>query len=182
MGDIPATVSAVVFNLTVANPQSNGFITAYASGTVRPDAANLNFNAGQIVPNLVTVPVGADGKVNLHNCSAGTSELIADVAGYYLPGAPTATGAFQAVTHSRLLDTRTTPLVSPESTVSFQVAGADDFPAPVSAAAFNLTVTERQTVPNLAVVPVGPDGKVSIFNRSSGTSQLIADVAGYFLP
>ncbi|GAC1503972.1 MAG: hypothetical protein NVS2B15_26860 [Pseudarthrobacter sp.] len=208
VGDIPATVSAVVFNLTVANPQSNGFITAYASGTARPDASNLNFGAGQIVPNLVTVPVGADGKVNLYNRSAGTSELIADIAGYYLPGTPTASGAFQAVTPSRLLDTRTTSPVPPDSTVSFQVAGANGIPAPVSAAAFKLTVTGPQsygfltayasgsplpnasnlnfttiqTVPNFANVPVGPDGKVSLFNRSSGTSQLIADIAGYFLP
>lgn len=208
IGSIPSTVSAVVFNLTVANPQSFGFITAYASGTTRPNASNLNFTAGQIVPNLVAVPVGADGKVTLHNRSSGTTQLIADVAGYYLPGTPTAAGAFHAVGPSRILDTRTTSPVGPDSTVSFQVAGANGTPAPVSAAVFNLTVTgpqsygfltayasgsalpaasnlnftTGQTVPNLVNVPVGADGKVTIFNRSSGTSQLIADLAGYFLP
>lgn len=207
-GNIPATVSAVVFNLTVTNPQSFGFITAYASGTTRPNASNLNFAPGQTVPNLVTVPVGADGKVTLYNRSSGTTELIADVAGYYLPGTPTATGAFHAIAPSRILDTRTTSPAPPDSTVSFQVAGANGLPSPVSAAVFNLTVTEpqsygfltayasgsplpnastlnfttNQTVPNLVNVPVGPDGKVTIFNRSSGTSQLIADLAGYFLP
>ena len=37
-----------------------------------------------------------------------------------------------------------------------------------------------QTVANLAVVPVGPDGNVEITNTSSGSVQIIADVAGYF--
>jgi len=39
------------------------------------------------VPNLVVVPVGADGKITLYNGSAGTVQLIGDIAGYYL-GAP----------------------------------------------------------------------------------------------
>lgn len=30
-------------------------------------------------------------------------------------------------------------------------------------------------------VPVGADGKVSIFNRSSQSTHLLADVSGYFL-
>jgi hypothetical protein len=83
---IPAKVSAVVFNMTVTEPQSGGFITAHASGTDRPDASNENFSAGQTVPNSVTVPVGADGKVSLFNRSSGTTDLIADVAGYFIAG------------------------------------------------------------------------------------------------
>ncbi|MDP9984718.1 hypothetical protein J2W14_004145, partial [Pseudarthrobacter oxydans] len=81
---IPANVSAVTFNLTVTGPQSYGFAAAYASGTTRPNSSNVNFNAGQTVPNSVTVPVGADGKVALFNRSTGTTNFIADVSGYYL--------------------------------------------------------------------------------------------------
>jgi hypothetical protein len=205
---IPSTVSAVVFNLTVTEPKSFGFATAYASGAARPNASNLNFSTGQTVPNLVTVPVGADGKVTLFNRSSGTTQFIADVAGYYLPGTPTASGAFRALGPSRVLDTRNSAPAATDGTVSFQVSGANGIPASVSAVVFNLTVTApksfgfvtayasgslrpnasnlnfatAQTVPNLVNVPVGADGKVTIFNRSSGTTQLIADVAGYFLP
>ncbi|MGY2746614.1 hypothetical protein [Arthrobacter sp. UYCu723] len=204
---IPASVAAVVFNLTVTEPKSFGFVTAYASGTARPNASNLNFNTGQNVPNLVTVPVGADGKVTVFNRSAGTTQLIADVAGYYLPGTPTASGAFKAIGPTRALDTRTGSAVGADSAVSFRVSGANGIPANVSAVVFNLTVTSPksfgfvtafasgtarpnasnlnfntgQTIPNLAAVPVGSDGRVSLFNRSSGSSQLIADIAGYFL-
>jgi hypothetical protein len=205
---IPAQAAAVVFNLTVTEPKSVGFATAHPSGAARPEASNQNFSAGQTVPNLVTVPVGADGKVSVFNRSAGTTHFIADVAGYYLPGTPTATGAFQALGPVRVLDTRTGAPAATDSTVSFQVAGAHGIPAKVSGAVFNLTVTAPnsfgfatayasgsprpnasnlnftagQTIPNLVNVPVGTDGKVTVFNRSSGTTQFIADLAGYFLP
>ena len=204
---IPAKVSAVVFNLTVTEPQSFGFITAHASGAALPNASNLNFSKGQTVPNSVTVPVGADGKVTLFNRSSGTTELIADVAGYYIAGTPAAAGMFAPLDPARLLDTRKTDPVGADSSVSFQVGGAAGIPAKVSAVVFNLTVTEPQsagfitahasgtevpnasnenfsagqTVPNSVTVPVGGDGKVSLFNSSSGTTELIADVAGYFL-
>ena len=44
----------------------------------------------------------------------------------------------------------------------------------------NLNFSKGQTTANLAVVPVGADGKISIYNGSSGSVQLIADIAGYF--
>ena len=49
----------------------------------RPDASNVNFVAGRTVPNLVVVPVGADGTVSLDNVSAGSTQLLADVYGYF---------------------------------------------------------------------------------------------------
>ena len=57
-----------------------------ASGTPRPQTSNLNLQAGQNIPNLVIVPVGPDGKIQLYNGSGGTVQLIADVAGYILSG------------------------------------------------------------------------------------------------
>lgn len=204
---IPAKVASVVFNLTVTAPRSAGFVTAYASGTGRPNASNLNYAAGQTVPNLVTVPVGADGKVTLFNRSPGSAHLIADVTGYYVTGTPAIPGSFRSLGPSRILDTRNTAPVGSDAAVSFQVAGANGIPASAASVVFNLTVTEarsfgfitayasgagrpnasnlnfaaNQTVPNLVTVPVGADGKVTLFNRSGGTAQLIADVAGYYL-
>ncbi|MET3808960.1 polysaccharide deacetylase family protein [Arthrobacter sp. UYEF3] len=205
---IPASVSAVAMNLTVTETKANGFVTAYASGATRPNASNLNYGQGQTVPNMVVVPVGADGNVTLFNQSTGTAQLIADVAGYYLVGTPTAAGAFKALAPSRFLDTRTSSgAVAANGTVSFQVGGANGIPSGVSAVAVNVTVTEPksngfvtayasgaarpgtsnlnyaqgQTVPNMVTVPVGADGKVTLFNQSTGTTQLVADVAGYYL-
>jgi hypothetical protein len=36
-----------------------------------------------------------------------------------------------------------------------------------------------QTVPNLVVVDVGPDGKVDLYN-AHGATHVVADVAGWF--
>ncbi|TXB86321.1 hypothetical protein FRD82_26415, partial [Mycobacterium tuberculosis] len=154
----------------------------------------MNFGVGQTVANSVTVPVGADGKVSLFNRSSGTTQLIADVSGYYLAGTPVVPGAFAPLAPSRMLDTRGGSPAGPDSAVSFQVGGVSGIPANVSAVVFNLTVTGSQsfgfvsafasgtarpnasnvnfgvgqTVANSVTVPVGADGKVSLFNRSSG--------------
>ncbi|SDT52052.1 serine protease [Pseudarthrobacter equi] len=204
---IPAKVSAVVFNLTVAEARSFGFVTAYASGTARPDASNLNFDKGQIVANSVTVPVGADGKVTLFNRSAGATHLLADISGYYREGEVTAPGAFKSIEPKRFLDTRSGTAVAPDTARAFQVAGANGLPETVSAVVLNLTVAEAksngfvtayptgvnrpdasninfaagQIIPNSVTVPVGPDGKVMLYNRSNGATHLIADVSGYYL-
>jgi Arylsulfotransferase (ASST) len=90
-GGVPAAgVSAVVLNVTVTRPSRAGVITAWPDGSTRPTASNLNFVPGQTVPNLVVVQVGANGKVALRNTSAGSTHLVADVAGYHLDPAPTA--------------------------------------------------------------------------------------------
>jgi hypothetical protein len=84
-GGVPVSgVSAVVVNVTVTAPTSFGYVTAYGDGTARPTASNLNFVAGQTVPNLVIAPVGTNGKVALYNGSGGTAHLIADVAGWFV--------------------------------------------------------------------------------------------------
>ncbi|BAS13653.1 hypothetical protein AHiyo8_19560 [Arthrobacter sp. Hiyo8] len=204
---IPTDVSAVVFNLTVTAPQSFGFISAYASGTPRPNASNVNFAAGQTVPNLVTVPVGPDGKVTLFNRSSGTTQLIADVSGYYLPGTASAPGAFSPSLR-RGCWTRAPPPRFPGlfSLLPSRRSGRDSyrcFCRSVQPDRHRPTILRihqrlrlRHTTPERLERelrrrpdrpeprhrPGRPDGKVTLFNRSSGTTQLIADVSGYYLP
>ena len=83
VGGVPASgVSAVVLNATVTQPSSGSFLTLYPSGASLPLASNLNFAGGQTVPNLVTVKVGPDGKVNVYNAK-GSTHVVLDVAGWY---------------------------------------------------------------------------------------------------
>ncbi|MFJ9762401.1 hypothetical protein ACIRUY_01165 [Streptomyces erythrochromogenes] len=202
---IPATgVTAVVMNVTAVQPTEAGHVTVYPNGQTAPGVSNLNFTPGQIVPNLVTVPV-VNGKVDLRN-NAGSVDLIADVTGYYA-----ATGsAFSAAGPVRLLDTRDgtgarAGAVGPGGAVTLQVTGTAGVPAQgVTAVVLNVTVTNPteaghlivhphgtgrpgvsnlnytpgQTVANLVVVPV-VDGKVTFYNNS-GSTDVIADLNGYF--
>lgn len=73
--------TSVLLNVTVAGPTGNGFVTAYPDGTKRPTASVLNYHPGHTVANLVDVPVGTDGMVDLYS-SAGRLGLVADVEGY----------------------------------------------------------------------------------------------------
>jgi hypothetical protein len=71
----------VVLNVTATAPSSFGVLTVYPDDP-RPLASNLNWVAGQTVPNLVIVPV-VNGHVKFFNNSPGTVHLIADLAGFF---------------------------------------------------------------------------------------------------
>lgn len=102
-------VRAVTMNVTDVNATSSSVVTAYPDGAARPRTSNLNFSAGQVNPNLVTVPVGKDGYVDLHN-AFGYVDLVADVQGYYYGKPPTnwenAMTGTAPVGPVRVLDTR----------------------------------------------------------------------------
>jgi len=161
-GGVPALsgVSAVVLNITAIGSKAVGFVTAYPNGTSRPTASNLNFPAGKTVPNLVIVPVGADGKVALYVSGGGGTNLAADVLGYYTRGAPTAAGTLQVVSPSRLFDTRSgtgtggTPRrIVGGGTVALQITGQGT--TSISAVALNVTVVNPTSAGYLTVYSHG---------------------------
>ena len=80
---VPASgVSAVVLNLTAVATTSQGYFTMYPNGVSRPTASSINFPKGWTGANMVTVPVGADGKVALYNYG-GKAHAVVDVLGWY---------------------------------------------------------------------------------------------------
>jgi hypothetical protein len=82
---VPATgVTAVVLNVTVTQPSLGGYLAVYPDGQTHTanSPSNLNFTAGETIPNLVVVPVGAGGKVDFYN-NLGTTQLVVDLEGYY---------------------------------------------------------------------------------------------------
>ncbi|WP_128985140.1 N-acetylmuramoyl-L-alanine amidase, partial [Streptomyces roseicoloratus] len=205
---IPATgVGAVVLNVTATNPTEGSFVSVYPNGTDRTSASNLNFMAGTTIPNLVTVPV-VDGKVRFYNKN-GSVDLIADITGYYVRDASGSThsnlGPLRMMDTRTGLGVPQAK-VGPGAVVDLQVTGTQGVPATgVTAVVLNVTATAPtagsfvsvypsgttrtsasnlnflagQTIPNLVIVPVGADGKVSFYNKS-GSVDLIADITGYF--
>lgn len=199
---VPDNATAAVLNLTATGPDSDSYLTAYASGTARPGTSNVNFTAGQTVANQVVVPIGADGKVAIYN-HVGSTHVVADLAGYY---SPTGDALFNAVSPTRLVDTRggTQPL-GPDATLTLPVGGANGVPADATAAVLNATSTESdadsffslyphgiprpnisslnftagQTVANHVTVPLGTAGSVDLYNHT-GRSQAVVDLFGYF--
>jgi len=83
-GQIPAGARAVVLNVAAVNPNSPGYATVYNADIAQPATSNLNFSTSQTIANLVEVPISASGVVNLTVNAGGTTDLVADVQGYYL--------------------------------------------------------------------------------------------------
>ncbi len=83
-GPVPAgRAAAVVLNVTATAPTTGGYLTVYPSGDSPPPlASNLNFVAGETVPNLVIVPLGRDGAVKIYN-SSGDTHVVVDVVGWF---------------------------------------------------------------------------------------------------
>jgi large repetitive protein len=204
-------VSAVVFNLTGTSAQGEGgFVTAWPTGGLKPNASSLNLEPGSTVANLVTVTLGDGGMVSLN--SFATADLVADIAGYYEPvnGSSTA-GRFVPVNPARVLDSRnaiglpTTSKVPADGTVKVQITGQGGIPLTgVSAVVANLTATEADSPGFVTAWPSGDMPVASNVNldqvgqtrpnqiilpvSESGTINLkttsgvhlIVDLAGYF--
>jgi hypothetical protein len=79
---VSPTAGAAVLNVTITDATQQSLLTIYPSGTPRPTASSLNFVPGQVVPNAVTVKIGADKQVNVYN-DKGSVHVVVDVNGYY---------------------------------------------------------------------------------------------------
>jgi hypothetical protein len=223
VGGVPGIgVSAVLLNVTAIDPTDDGFLTAYPklprgvanpADPIRlfddqssflpnyPNSSNLNFAAGDIVPNLVLARVGAGGKIRLKNF-AGFTNVAADVVGWFDTGTNGGDG-FTGITPTRVLDTRNGDLggrfISGQShdlTVAPSAGGA--VPKNASAVVLNVTAVNPtsngyvtvwptgsgrplasslntqpgQTRPNLVAAKVGDGGKVSLFSYGDGNGTV----------
>ena len=68
-----------VVNLTPTAANGGGFGVLVSSDVPEPpNASNVNFNIGTLVPNVALAPIGADGKVCYENSTLASVHLIAD--------------------------------------------------------------------------------------------------------
>ena len=82
------TFGGVTANVTVTQPTSGGYITVYPNYlNAAPKVSTLNFSPGETVPNMTSMSI-EDSGIKLLNGSAGSSQLIVDVYGYYDNGPP----------------------------------------------------------------------------------------------
>ena len=99
---MPAGATGVVLNVTAVNTTADGFIAVYpgpCGPANRPTVSNVNFRVGQIVPNSVSVKVGASGVVCFY--SNVTTDLIVDFNASFGTGT-----LLRSATPLRVVDTR----------------------------------------------------------------------------
>nr|WP_166682442.1 PKD domain-containing protein [Streptomyces sp. 846.5] len=180
-------VAAVTMNVTDTNASADSWITAYADGSPRPTASNLNFRAGQTNPNLVTVPVGKDGYVDLWNGN-GSVDLIGDIQGYFST-APVAGSVdiqpagtyFVPMTPTRVVDTRSglggqkVPL-GPGQCLSHAFTYVLPSSGRVAAAVLSVTATGADSGSLITVYPAGqaePSTSNLNFQAGQTTSSMV---------
>ena len=199
---VPAGATGGVVNLTVTDPNGNGWIAVYRCDAPRPLVSNLNFVAGQTVANLVYAQFDGQGRTCIYS-SVG-AHLIADISGYFGPNGDGSGSALTTVQASRILDTR--------SGFSGRLAAGQTLALPVwgpgvasnaTSVVINVTVTNPQaagfvtvypcdgprpnassvnfvagaTVPNLTETRISASGQVCIY--TSALTDVIADVTGF---
>jgi hypothetical protein len=206
-GVVPSSASAVVMNVTVAQPVGDGFVQIYNDDVDRGLSSNLNFTGGEIAPNLVIAPIAPDGSVKfyVHN----STHLIVDVIGYFTgPSDVTSTeGLFVPFPPDRLIDTRDLngplPVQAIQDVDVATPAGVD--PTVMSAMFLNATIAGSAAPGFMQVYPTGNStpgasstvnvmgpgqiranaaisgvsaGSVTVYLHSGG--QFVLDAAGYF--
>jgi len=82
-GGVPVDAAAAVLNVTATEATGPGFVTVFPCGSPQPLASNLNYVAGQTVPNAVIAKLGTGGTVCLFTQLA--THLVVDVDGYFPP-------------------------------------------------------------------------------------------------
>jgi hypothetical protein len=210
---VPTDASAVVANVTVSGPTSAGFLTVYpapTSGSGKPPAtASVNFGPGQVIGNRVTVPVGANGEIEVYNHS-GNVAVDVDLYGYYTGSASELGSAFTVLSPVRFTDTRigvngSALGANTSETFTFTSEG---IASNATALAANVTVVSGVSPGFLTIYPVNdssppavgdvnfPSGAISqnfslaplnsgstkIFSSSSDPVNIVIDAFGYFAP
>jgi hypothetical protein len=196
-----------MLNITATGGSRAGYLTVYPAGGSLPLASNVNYGAGQSVPNRVIVGLGTNGAVTIYN-GGGTVDVVVDMNGWFSGGIGGAGSALVTGVPARFWDTRTqggrlgpgyvddfqlTPsaitalstnvTATNPSAAGFLIVYPDDgslgFGIPPTAS--DLNFVRGQTVANMTVVMVPSDNAFNVFN-GYGFTDFIIDVDGVYGP
>jgi alpha-tubulin suppressor-like RCC1 family protein len=197
VGPVPSDADAVVVNVTAVRPATAGFATVYPCGTDVPTVSNLNFTAGQTVPNSVTTPLGTDGRLCVF--TSADTDILVDLNGVYPSGS-----GFTGVDPVRIVDSRSTRRIAAGTVLEVPIAGVGPVPSDADAVVVNVTAvrpatagfatvypcgtdvptvsnlnfTAGQTVPNSVTTPLGTDGRLCVF--TSADTDILVDLNGVY--
>ncbi len=161
---VPAGAVAVTGNVTIVSQTRNGYVTLapLLSQGVQPITSTINFPAGDIRANGVTVALGAGGKLDAmywSSSTADTVQVIFDVTGYF---ANDTTGAtYHAIAPGRALDSRSgfgAGLFHSHVKQSFQVTGLWGVPAGAVAVTGNVTIVSQTRNGYVTLAPLLSQG------------------------
>lgn len=199
-GRVPQGTTAVVVNLTAVAPTQDTFLSVTRKIVGPPTTSSINVAKGETTPNLVTVPVSEELNIAVWN-NSGTVEVLGDLIGYYSRNEGL---GFQPITPTRAYDSRSSDWLLPgaqrrvplghavpddATTILFNLTGIGNYypthlttwqagrPRPATS---TLNVRDRQVASNHAVVALGAERAIDVYNQS-GYTDVIVDAFGYFV-
>ena len=187
---IPATATAVALDITVTGETSGGSLTAYADGTQRPFTSSTNYPTTTDITGYQIVPLGLDGKIALYNYNSGTTQVIADITGYFTTDQPlSGDQTYHPLAPAyRDFDTRTsisnttlhnTGPVAGGTSFDVSIIGIDAIPTTATGVAINLTAVNGSGGGYLKAYPTGttPPTMTSLTFGTNSVASMDADVA-----
>jgi hypothetical protein len=180
---VPASgVAAVVLNVTAVDPKSTGWVQVSPTPVAVGQSSNLNTTAGVTAANLVVVPVGAGGKIDLYSTTGG--DVLVDVFGYFTDASSdvSSTGLFVSLTPARALDTRTKSAgagIATGSTTSVDLSAVTGRAVAVTG---NLTSTNSRSGGYLQISPAPIAAQAHSNLNTSYTGQTVANAVVSPLP
>lgn len=182
---IPSDATAVVGNLTVTEPQGDGFLTAFPCDAPFPLASNLNFRQGE--SRAVAIVVGLDDTAQLCVQSSTAAHIVFDVSGYYAPAPQFGpTPGLQPIPGRRVADSRSgqggwTGKFAADSTRTLSPTSGLPNHSQATAAVLNIVVTEAEADGFITVYPCDDDVPLSsAVNYSPGgesTNMVVVDLS-----
>jgi hypothetical protein len=129
---VPREATAVLLNVTAdADATVDSFVTVWPAGAPQPNTSVINPRPGAVTSGSILVPLGAGRGVSFFNF-AGTTQVIADLAGYTAPvnagGGGSATGpsyAYDSVANAFLGDGARTSTATVTVPAGTYMASAD---------------------------------------------------------
>ena len=207
-GALPVgAVGAISLNVTAVSPSGPGYLSVWPADAAQPTTSVLNYAAGAVVPNAVTVRVSSNGSFSVYSPTA--TDVLVDVMGYYTQtvSASPEGGGFQGITPNRLLDTRNpagAPRFAAGTARVLRVVGAGAAPAGAVAVVLNVTSVGAggpgfltlwpdgvgrpdasnvnydggNDIANQSTVKIGANGNIDIFSQAG--SDVLVDIMGWY--
>ncbi len=200
---VPTDATAVAVTVTATQAQSAGFLTAWPSGQLLPNASTVNYGALEDRANGAIVKLGTDGAIDIR--ASAPTEIIVDVNGWFRPATSASAGRYVPITAQRVFDTRAPGFARPlQRGETITVTPPPGVPADAIALAINVTTTSPnqpgfftafaagsplpeasllntdragQTRAASSIAPISSSG-LSVYSHSGG--NVIIDVTGWF--
>ncbi|BCB78138.1 hypothetical protein GCM10022251_32490 [Phytohabitans flavus] len=210
---VDAAITAVALNVTAVRPTNGGYLTVW-NGLGNPPAgvSAVNYGKGGVWPNSVITPAsrcdippdctGNEPMFGVYTST--TTHWLVDVFGYYFNDSIDGL-KFAPITPQRILDTRTSSRLGPDTTRAVSVAAAvtpetwalslnvtavapttgtfltvwPDFGGGDRPDVSNLNPNAGEVVSNGAITELGDNKQFLVYN-SAGSINVVADMGGRF--